>query len=191
MSVAPISSAQGPVSRSSVRQRPSLALAALVLLSAAGCAGAPSPLAPNAVFATFDAPPFLASSIALIDADDRPIPIVGEAAGTWLRRTVRGVIMDPDLPADVRAQCCGPDRLIRWSTGWQPDPDRADDARIAAAILLHEARHAEGYRHTCPDQRRDRTFDEGGAWAVHAAWLRHMGDAVTADSITASDIGCR
>lgn len=168
----------------------------VLLLGAAiatGCAASGNPLHPDRIdaAATFDVPAFLLPSLALLDADDRPIPIVGEAAGTWLRRTVRGVVVDPSIPPSVRAQCCGADRRIRWSTGWSPDPHNPDDARLAAGILLHEARHAEGYRHTCPDQRRDRTMDEGGAWAVHAAWLRHMGDAVTAETIALFDIGCR
>jgi hypothetical protein len=167
-------------------------LAAIVILVAAGCsAGAASPTAPGNVETEFMMPSVLAASQALIDADERPVEFLDEAGGPWMRRTVRGVVLDSTMPAGVRAQCCGSDRLIHWSTGWLPNPSSPHDVRVAAAILVHEARHAEGYRHTCPDQRRDRTVDEGGAWAVHAAWLRHMGDNATANSITTLDIGCQ
>jgi hypothetical protein len=135
-------------------------------------------------------PDFLAAAVALIDSDTRPVPLLGEAAGPWLRRNVRGLVIDTSLPANVRARCCGSDRMIRWSTGWLPDPGSPHEVRLAAAIIMHEARHAEGYTHTCPDSRRDRTIEEGGAWAVHATWLRHMGDLTTAGSIERADIGC-
>jgi hypothetical protein len=165
---------------------------AVAVLTVAGCgAGAASPTAPGSVDAGFVVPDILAPSLALIDADDRPVEFLNEAGGPWIRRTVRGVVLDANMPAGVRAQCCGSDRLIHWSTGWLPNPSSPHDVRVAAAILVHEARHAQGYRHTCPDQRRDRTFDEGGAWAVHAAWLRHMGDNATANSISTLDIGCQ
>ena len=121
-------------------------------------------------------PSVLAPSLALIDSDPRPVAMIHEVAGTWIRRQVRGVVLDETLPASVRAQCCGADRIIHWSTGWLPDLASAHDIRVAAAILMHEARHAEGFAHSCPDQRRDRTFAEGGPWAVQATWLRHAGD---------------
>jgi hypothetical protein len=165
-------------------------LIAFVHALAACGAVAGSPIAPDAGSDDWIVPEVLKPAVALIDSDDRAAPFLGEPAGVWLRRVVRGVQIDSSLPAHVRAQCCGSDRMIRWSTGWLPDVNRPDDVRVAAAILVHEARHAQGYRHTCPDQRRDRTFNEGGAWAVQAAWLRHMGDHRTADSITAADIGC-
>jgi hypothetical protein len=141
--------------------------------------------------AAFVVPRELAPSLALIDSDPGIVAFLGEPAGTWLRRHVRGVRVEPALPANVRARCCEGDLLIQWSTGWFPDLANPKDVRAAAAILLHEARHAQGFLHTCPDQRRDRTYGEGGAWAVQSAWLRHMGDTTTAASIETFDIGCR
>ena len=178
--------------RGAVRTALHATLAAVAILVASGCsAGAASPTAPGSVDAEFVVPDVLVASLALIDADDRPVEFLNEAGGPWIRRTVRGVVLDSNMPAGVRAQCCGSDRLIHWSTGWLPNTSSPHDVRVAAAIMVHEARHAQGYRHTCPDQRRDRTFDEGGAWAVHAAWLRHMGDPATANSISTLDIGCQ
>lgn len=174
-----------------VRSLAVAAIAATALTLSACDARDKSPIAPSWKFADTSVPHVLRPSLALIDLDERPLPFVGEPPGNWFRRTVRGVQIDHSLPANVRAQCCGSDLVIRWSPGWMPDPANPDDVRVAAAILIHEARHAEGYRHTCPDQRRDRTFDEGGAWAVQASWLRHMGDDRTADSIASLDIGCK
>jgi hypothetical protein len=136
-------------------------------------------------------PDVLVKSIELIDNDTGIVPQIGEPTGIWLRKAIRGIVIDPGLPREVRAQCCGKGRVIHWSTGWLPDPSNPDDVRIAAAIIVHEARHAEGYPHTCPDGRRDRSFEEGGAWAVQAEWLRRMGDVRTANAIAALDIGCR
>ena len=163
----------------------------LVPLTSA-CRLATSPLAPSPAGPgdPLVVPEFLAPSVAVIDSDSRPVPILDEAAGPWLRRVIRGVVVDPTLPAHVRAQCCTRDGIVRWSTGWRPDPDDPRDVRLAAAILIHEGRHAQGFPHSCPDSRRDRTYEEGGAWALHAAWLRHIGEHATADSILASDIGC-
>jgi hypothetical protein len=158
---------------------------------ATACESRPAPAAPAGGGPHFSIPAALEASIALIDSDLRPVPIINESAGAWLRRQIKGVVLDSALPSGVRAQCCGADRIVHWSTEWMPDPASSHDVRVAAAILIHEARHAEGYRHSCPDQRRDRTFDEGGPWAVHATWLRHAGDERTADSITVWDIGCR
>lgn len=170
----------------------SLILVAMLAFTVSACGSVSSPTAPEPVSAgEWVVPDVLTASLALIDSDTRPVPVIGRPAGAWLRETVRGVRIDASLPSHVRAQCCGSDRMIQWSAAWLPNPNNADDVRIAAAILVHEARHAEGFRHTCPDQRRDRSFEEGGAWAVHSAWLRHMGDNHTADSIATSDIGCR
>ena len=185
--------------RSIVRILRRVCLAAAIGLAPfvlSGC-GASSPVEPSASAAGgvataegFIVPGVLTKSIALIDSDAGVIPLIGQPTGVWLRSTVRGVVIDPSLPHEVRAQCCDRNGFIHWSTGWLPDPSDADDVRIAAAIIVHEARHAEGYVHTCPDGRRDRSFEEGGAWAVHAEWLRRMGDIRTADSITMRDIGC-
>lgn len=157
----------------------------------AGCSGSrTNPAGPERVDLEWSVPEALVPSLELIDSDPRAVPIVNEVAGAWFRRVVRGVAIDSTLPVHVRARCCGSDRIVRWGTGWIPDPSNPVEVRLAAAILIHEARHAEGYLHTCPDGRRDRTAAEGGAWAVHAAWLRHMGDDATAGTILASDIGC-
>ncbi len=163
----------------------------VALVTLAGCRTASNPAAPDRVDTHFAVPDFLAPSLALIDADTRPVPMLNEPGGVWLRRVTRGVVVDAALPVTVRAQCCRADGLIRWSTGWTPDVDNPRDVRLAAAILIHEGRHGEGFRHTCPDNQRDRTFEEGGAWALHATWLRHMGDQATAESIATYDIGCR
>lgn len=163
---------------------------ALGALASCEARGSASPLAPAAVLAPLVVPSELAPALALIDSDERRAPFLDDTAGAWFRRHVRGVQIDASLPSNIRAQCCGPDRIIHWSTGWFPDPDNPGDVRAAAAILIHEARHAQGFPHSCPDHRRDRTYDEGGAWAVHSAWLRHMGDQATAESIATYDIGC-
>jgi len=167
-----------------------LSVVAILCVTASCEMRSASPTSPASVMPTFSVPGVLARSLALIDSDPRAVPFLNDAAGPWLRRNVRGVVLDGSLPDGARAQCCGSDRLIRWSTGWLPDPDNPHDVRVAAAILIHEARHAEGYSHSCPDHRRDRTFAEGGAWAVHSAWLRHAGDETTANSIATADIGC-
>jgi hypothetical protein len=57
-------------------------------------------------------------------------------------------------------------------------------------LLLHEARHAEGYRHTCPNEANDRTLEEGGANAVELLWLEHVGQHDAAAILQRSRIGC-
>jgi hypothetical protein len=61
-------------------------------------------------------------------------------------------------------------REIRYSGYGTPQP-----AAVMAAVLLHEARHAEGYPHTC-QQVYDQTEAEGGAWAVQVAAFERYGE---------------
>src|SRR5690606_11837773 len=70
----------------------------LVPLTSA-CRLATSPLAPSPAGPgdPLVVPEFLAPSVAVIDSDSRPVPILDEAAGPWLRRVIRGVVVDPTL----------------------------------------------------------------------------------------------
>jgi hypothetical protein len=139
-----------------------------VLLSA--CAA--SPVAPSQQPA-FYYPPALQPVIALIDRDPWIHPLIGEPAGVWVRRYVRGIEIDPSLlNVPHGAQYHWERRVILWSPR---ELDTEFEWRIMelAGLLLHEARHGEGYRHTCPDGIRDRSMNEGGAFAVQILWLEH------------------
>jgi hypothetical protein len=60
-------------------------------------------------------------------------------------------------------------------------------------LLVHEARHAEGYPHTCAYDEAaggytdDQTMEEMGAWAVNALFFQWIADHSDVTYMTATD----
>jgi hypothetical protein len=106
---------------------------------------------------------------------DEPLPWTDRRMFDWFTRTVSGIRFD-----DVEnSYCCWRDREIVISTGtyypydfgWVASDGPCPDCGLfhLPGVLAHEARHAEGFLHTCGTD--DATFDEMGAWAVHYLWF--------------------
>lgn len=158
----------------------------LVALLTAGCAG--SPLAPGG--AEFSYPSELQPVIDALDRDDWPHPLLGEPSGSYVRRHVSGIVIDPSLADDnLRARYNHGSRMVQWSPRYLGSGS-AIGHQILAGLLLHEARHGAGHEHSCPDRRRDRTITEGGAVAVEVLWLEHHGLTDSADILRREFIGC-
>jgi hypothetical protein len=106
---------------------------------------------------------------------DEPLPWTQQPMFDWFTQTVSGIRFE-----DVEnSYCCASDREIVISTGtwydhaygWATSEGPCDDCGLYGlpGLLAHEARHAEGYLHTCGTA--DETFAEMGAWAVHYLWF--------------------
>lgn len=153
------------------------AVASGVILSACS-----SPIAPTAA-----RPPELDAVFAFMDADPWVHPLLGEPIGLWVRRQLAGVSIhiDPSLSGDVGARANMKTRELFW----QPNTLQVR----SASMLLHEARHFQGYRHTCGDfdLAGDRTMDEAGPYAVQIVYLEHAGEPSLAHWLRETYIGCR
>jgi hypothetical protein len=116
-----------------------------------------------------------------------PLPWTRESAYRWLIGAVRGVHFRADIQ---NSSCCSGDGLIDVRAVVEPgqfggqqgfvlaiteSKQMPTDFRMLVSfmqLLVHEARHADGKRHTCGT--RDRTLTELGAWGTaHAfqAWI--------------------
>jgi hypothetical protein len=111
---------------------------------------------------------------------DVPLPWTRQTLWGWFTNAVRGVRFRGDIDTSY---CCAPpqtlnieaqymDALTGRARGWL---DAHGDNSLAALVvdLVHEARHAEGPRHTCRAVD-DATLEERGAWGAEISlelWL--------------------
>lgn len=112
---------------------------------------------------------------------DRPLPWTTAPLYRWLTSTIRGIRFRRDI---VNPFCCSPERVINLKTGTADaiPSDRWMDPALGAAlgvhwlmpVIVHEARHADGYPHTCGSN--DRSIEELGGWGVHYHLLRWLGE---------------
>lgn len=132
-----------------------------------------------------------------------PLPWTRDPVYRWFTRTVRGL----DFRSDVAASnCCSADKLINIRAVVSPVPSGGQqgfglaitasnqmptDFRMLAAflqLLVHEARHADGKRHTCGPS--DQTMEEMGSWgAAHAfqTWIADkMAPGLVPDDVRAN-----
>lgn len=95
----------------------------------------------------------------------------------WLTETIDGVRFRDDIDESF---CCDPDRYVNLPLGdlavldtdlWI-DPQSGAGMLDLVALIVHEARHAEGVVHTCDDGERDETVLELGAWAAESILYR-------------------
>lgn len=160
------------------------------VLVAGACAGPTSPSSPAPVSEQIlRYPQELAPVIRKLDNDVWIHPMLGVPMNVYVRRHIREIRFDGALrPPTIAYAYAG------GTVGWQTHSPVAtyDTPTVAleAAYVLHEARHQEGHWHSCGDERKDRTFEEHGAWAVHITYLEHQGFQKEADLLRQTFIGC-
>lgn len=130
-------------------------------------------------------PDALQPVLAYLDSSDWRSPLIGDVVpGVYVRRHVRQIVFDDTIPADVAAWAEYNTGRIRWRPTYVP-PSHA--VRSLAALLLHEARHLHGFRHSCDPN--DLTLEEGGPWAVQILFLDYYGVS-EASWLRTNRIGC-
>ncbi len=153
-----------------------------LLLSTILYAGCANPLAPSAEF-TY--PRELQPVMALLDADPWIHPLIGEPTGRWVRRHVRAIEMS-DRVAPHGALAHFESGRVLWNPAVTPNTQIVE---TMVSMLIHEARHLQGFRHTCANNN-DRTIEEAGAYAVQILWLEHYGWLGQANDLRYYKIGC-
>ncbi|HLB64839.1 MAG TPA: hypothetical protein VJJ46_08340 [Anaerolineales bacterium] len=113
---------------------------------------------------------------------DAPLPWTNLELYAWFTSTVNGIRFRGDIEI---SSCCDSGgvmsiqtrNLAALTTDDWIDPAGAAGMADLVVLFVHEARHNEGYSHTCgPD---DNTMGEMGAWAVQAYlwdWLADHAD---------------
>jgi hypothetical protein len=113
---------------------------------------------------------------------DAPLPWTQRPIYQWLAATVQGIRLRTDTNLSF---CCSPARVINISVSPNSCLLFGGTRRWVAvggpcgmdgflAVVVHEARHAEGPGHTCGTN--DNTIAEMGAWAVQYWFLRWIGE---------------
>lgn len=97
---------------------------------------------------------------------DAPLPWTNQPLYVWLLGAVRGIHFRDDI---VFSFCCDPTGIINIQTGIAVAQTNAlfdiwPFIKGFVALIIHEARHNEGYLHTCGTN--DNTISELGAWGV-------------------------
>ena len=123
---------------------------------------------------------------------DEPLPWTNRSMLGWFRRAVTGI----QFAEVTYSYCCTRDRdiVIRSQTDmsylsgnhWVGRDELRHGLSSLVGLLAHEARHAEGYPHTCgttEDESTgyidDQTLEEMGAWGVnywYLVWLSEYTD---------------
>ncbi len=110
---------------------------------------------------------------------DAPLPWTNLTLNTWFARAIHGVSFTND---SQNSYCCLPGGVIAIQAKNLAVLSESiapwDSVRWLAALFIHEARHNEGYLHTCTTGDRagqnDNTIAELGAWGVEyyfTLWL--------------------
>jgi hypothetical protein len=107
---------------------------------------------------------------------DQPLPWTKQPLYEWLTSTIKGVRFRSDINL---SSCCNPPGVlgiaitnlgINQTERWIDPAFGGGGLSSFLALLVHEARHAEGAIHTCGT--RDRTLEEMGSWSVQYHLLR-------------------
>jgi hypothetical protein len=113
---------------------------------------------------------------------DAPLPWTSESLYDWFTGAVTGIRFRGDISLSF---CCDPANTLNIQTqtmdALQTDrwltPDHPAGNEGLVVLLAHEARHNEGFPHTCGTN--DQTLDEMGAWAIQYylfVWLADHSD---------------
>jgi hypothetical protein len=109
---------------------------------------------------------------------DAPLPWTRDPLYKWMIKTIRGIRFRDGIPNSF---CCDPANMINVRAHVEGMPQHglaiaitqsqmmATDSRLLRGFLdliVHEARHNNGPRHSCPDNTRDQTIGELGAWGA-------------------------
>lgn len=108
---------------------------------------------------------------------DTPVPWTDLTLDAWFAHAIHGI----DFRGDAQnSYCCEPGGVIVIQTNnlyvltRTDDPHQTWDAtRGLASVFVHEARHNEGFGHTCGT--KDNTIAELGAWGVEYYFLLWLG----------------
>jgi hypothetical protein len=113
---------------------------------------------------------------------DQPLPWTSLSLFDWFTSVIHGVHFGSDLQY---SSCCNPAGVMNLVTSlfaletdrWLQAEDADENVQSLMVLMIHEARHAEGYGHTCGT--RDRTVSELGAFGVQYwtyVWLASHSD---------------
>jgi hypothetical protein len=122
---------------------------------------------------------------------DAPLPWTDKSLFDWFSGNIHEIHFSLDF---VASGCCWPPgvmeiqivkdgalvQLDRWAV-YPPGAILyiASGLKDVTALLIHEARHNEGFIHTCPGGGNDRTIAEMGSWGVvyyFYQWLAQHSD---------------
>ncbi len=113
---------------------------------------------------------------------DQPLPWTKDSLYTWFTSAIRGIRFRADI---TNSSCCNPARTIniaatnlvtRYTDRWV-EPAIGGGLDGFVLVLVHEARHSQGYPHTCGS--KDQTPEELGSWGVQyylGKWLAEHTD---------------
>lgn len=182
--------AEGTTSKALILKLLTQWLGVLVVALLASACGQ-SPFTPSGVKpgTAFVVPAVLQPVMEALDAETWIHPLIGEPMGAWVRRNLAGIVMDETLPASVGGRFDRTTHLLHW----QPrDTPATLTITSLVGMLLHEARHGQGYLHSCGSAAlsHDRTMDEGGAFAVQILYLEQQQFRDEADRLRQNYIGC-
>jgi hypothetical protein len=116
---------------------------------------------------------------------DAPLSWTNKNLYDWFAGTITGIRFRSNI---TYSYCCDPANTIDVkvaSNSYLMLTDRWIDASIAGGLMdtmvlfAHEARHNEGYSHTCSNGQDDKTIAEMGAWGVQfhlLEWLAQHSD---------------
>jgi hypothetical protein len=99
---------------------------------------------------------------------DTSLPWTSSPLYDWLVSSIHGVRFRGDIDTSF---CCAPANTIDIQTRnlSAADPRFSRDFRWVGTLLVlivHEARHNNGFPHDCPDGLNDKTISGLGAWSV-------------------------
>jgi len=122
---------------------------------------------------------------------DLPLPWTELDLFDWFSQAVNGVVFDPDAQF---SRCCDESRRILVQTQfllaaqtelWLDSYHGGAGVNSLLGMLIHEARHAEGYPHLCTTVAgNDIDLEEMGAWAVEYYLDLWISDHVHSDFFT-------
>jgi hypothetical protein len=122
-----------------------------------------------------------------IDRETWIHPMVGKPLGQWVRDHAADLVVSDDVAPYAVAWTLVRERRIAVAPLYITSD--AATVPLLAAVVLHEVRHLEGYRHGCANGFDD--VDATGAWAVHALYAEHIGHQELSDGINSARIGCK
>jgi hypothetical protein len=116
---------------------------------------------------------------------DAPLPWTDKNLSVWFTGLIKGIRFRSDIQY---SSCCEPANVInikvadnsylmltpRWI-----DPALGGGLMDTMVLYVHEARHNEGFPHTCAGGQDDKTIAEKGAWGVQyylLQWLAQHSD---------------
>ncbi len=113
-----------------------------------------------------------------------PLPWSSKSLYGWLTSSIRGMRLRGDIETSF---CCDPARTINIQTRNLSALQFPSDFHWVGTMLVlfvHEARHSDGFPHTCGD--RDNSIRELGAWGVQYHMNLFLGTRTDPSFITAA-----